>query len=150
MFDETKVLAALAAEDVLYAETFEEETASTHDPARIGEDRETGKRRGQRRGVEGDKALADLLCLHQLPGRGPFGRPRERACPAPRRRRAGRGAGRGVSSWRATRFSSWSRRATWTVQKKLDLVRSVETAARKMEDRIRQVKVVYRDAQPAC
>jgi TldD protein len=145
MFDEAKVLACLAAGDVLYAETFEEETASTQ--IQLESEKVEKLEKGVDSGVglrairpwqtffastnsREEGHLVDLAkeLVRTLPDAGSPGRAGE--------------AGFRLASYP---FLITVPPGDVEVQKKLGLVRSVENAARKMEKRIRQVRVLYRD-----
>ena len=114
MFDETKVLAALSAGDVLYAETFEEETASTQIQL------ESEKIEKLEKGVDSGVGLRVIR-----PWQTFFASTNSREeshfvdlskeLVRPRQGASGPGGVQaGSSTRRVTRFSSRSRRATWT------------------------------------
>ena len=128
MFDETKVLAALAAGDVLYAETFEEETASTL--IQLESEKVEKLEKGVDSGV-GLRAIRPWQTFFASTNSREEGhlvdlaKELVRTLPA-RARRAGQG--RQTFNWRATRFSSWSRPAMWRCRR--SLVSSAPSRAR--------------------
>jgi TldD protein len=143
MFDETKVLRAMLTGNTLYAETFEEETAYTL--IQLESERIEKLERGVDSGVglriirpwqtyfasTNSKDEAHLVALAKdLAGSA-----------------ASRADGAKAGVLREARYPFAVERPAHDVEmaKKLALVKSVESAARKMEKRVRQVKVVYRD-----
>ncbi len=146
MFDETKVLAALATGDVLYAETFEEETASTQILL------ESEKIEKLEKGVDSGVGLRVIR-----PWQTFFASTNSREeghlvdlAKELVRNTAGEGAPGAVREGRlqaaAYPFVITVQPGDVAIREKLDLLRSISQAARKMERRITQVKVVYRDA----
>jgi TldD protein len=144
MFDETKVLKALLTDKALYAETFAEETDYTL--IQLESERIEKLEKGLDSGVglrvirpwqtyfasTNSRDEDHLIALaKELSGA---------AGPIQDRLKAG--------ALQRARYPFSVIRAPGDVEteRKLALVRSVESAARKMEKRIKQVKVVYRDA----
>ena len=143
MFDEMKVLAALTGKGALYAECFEEETASTLIQLESERIEKLEKTRDSGVGLrmirpwqtffastnsrEEDHLKALAKELAQSAGE-PAGQVRQ-------------------GDLRLARYPFLIMVPPEGVdmQKKLDLVRSVEASARRMERRIKQVKVLYRD-----
>lgn len=144
MFDETRVLKALLTGKALYAETFEEETAYTL--IQLESERIEKLEKGFDSGVglriirpwqtcfasTNSKEEDHLVALAgELAGSAGSGTDRVEA-----------------GALREARYPFRVELPARDVdmERKLALVKSVESAARKMEKRIRQVKVVYRDA----
>ncbi len=144
MFDETKVLKALLTDGVLYAETFAEETAYTliqSESERI-EKFEKGLDSGVGMRIirpwqtyfasTNSKDEGHLIALaKELTGAASTNTDRMKA---------------GALRQAFYPFSIVRAPGDVEMERKLALVRSVESAARKMEKRIKQVKVVYKDA----
>ena len=148
MFDETKVLAALTAGGRALRGDVRGRAASTLIQVESERIEKLEKGVGFRRRPARHQSLADLFCLHQFARGGP---PASSLAMSLRRAtRPGRQGGRAASERKgpATRSSITAPPNDVDMrQRKIDLVRSVEAAARKMEKRIRQVKVMYRDAR---
>ncbi len=142
MFDETKVLSALKAEDVLYAETFEEETASTQ--IQLESEKIEKLEKGVDSGV-GLRAIKPWQTFFASTNSRDEGRLVDLAKELVRTS-AGNGVAGGQFQLARYPFAIAVPPYDVEVQKKLELVRSVESTARKLEKRIRQVKVAYRDA----
>ncbi len=145
MFDEAKVLAGLAAGDVLYAETFEEETASTL--IQLESEKVEKLEKGVDSGV-GLRAIRPWQTFFASTNSREEGHLVDLAKELVRTLPAAGSPGRaGEADFQLARypFLIMVPPGDVEVQKKLGLVRSVESAARKMEKRIRQVKVLYRD-----
>jgi TldD protein len=145
MFDEAKVLAGLAAGDVLYAETFEEETASTQ--IQLESEKVEKLEKGVDSGV-GLRAIRPWQTFFASTNSREEGHLVDLAKELVRTLPAAGSPGRaGEADFQLARypFLIMVPPGDVEVQKKLGLVRSVENAARKMEKRIRQVKVLYRD-----
>ncbi len=144
MFDETKVLAALTAGGALYGETFEEETASTLIQV------ESEKIEKLEKGVDSGVGLRVII-----PWQTFFAstNSREEGHLLQLSHELSKGAqgsgGAAASERKGPRYPFMITAPPDDVDMrlKIDLVRSVEAAARKMEKRIRQVKVMYRDAR---
>ena len=143
MFDETKVLKALSTGNALYAETFAEETAYTL--IQLESERIEKLEKGLDSGVglriikpwqtyfasTNSKEEAHLIGLaKELAGAAALN-----------------GDQLKTSALQRARYPFLVQQMPGDVDltRKLALVRSVESAARKMEKRIKQVKVVYRD-----
>jgi TldD protein len=144
MFDEMKVLAALLAGGALYAESFAEETASTliqlesERIEKLEKTRDTGVGLRVIRPWQTFFASTNSREEDHL-----IGLAKELV------RNAGEPAGQvKQGDLRLARYPFLIMVPPEDVdmQKKLDLVRFVETSARRMERRIRQVKVLYRDS----
>ena len=147
MFDEAKVLAGLAAGDVLYAETFEEETASTQIQLESEKVEKLEKGVDSGVGLRAIRPWQTFFASTNLREEGhlvDLAKELVRTQPA-----AGPSGWVGGADFQLARypFLIMVPPGDVEVQKKLGLVRSVENAARKMEKRIRQVKVLYRDAR---
>jgi TldD protein len=144
MFDETKVLAALTAGGGIYGETFEEETASTLIQV------ESEKIEKLEKGVDSGVALRVIVPWQTFFG-STNSREEDRLIDIARElSRGGPGANGAAAGERVMPrypFIIMARPDEVDLRKKIDLVRRVESVARKMEKRIRQVKVLYRDAR---
>ena len=144
MFDETKVLAALTAGGGLYGETFEEETASTLIQV------ESEKIEKLEKGVDSGVGLRIIVPWQTFFGSTNSreeGRLIDIARELARGASGANGAGAGERVPPRYPFIIVARPDEVDLREKLDLVRRVESTARKMEKRIRQVKVLYRDAR---
>jgi TldD protein len=144
MFDETKVLAALTAGGGIYGETFEEETASTLIQV------ESEKIEKLEKGVDSGVALRVIVPWQTFFG-STNSREEDRLIDIARElSRGGPGTNGAAAGERVPPrypFIITARPDEVDLREKIDLVRRVESAARKMEKRIRQVKVLYRDAR---
>ena len=142
MFDETKVLKALLSEKALYAETFAEETAYTL--IQLESERIEKLEKGLDSGV-GLRVIRPWQTYFASTNAKD-----EDHLIALAKELAGRAGSQDQVKAGALQKARYPFRIegpadTVEMERKLALVRSVETAARKMEKRIRQVKVMYRD-----
>jgi TldD protein len=144
MFDETRVLEALMSGGGLYGETFSEETASTLIQM------ESEKIEKLEKGVDSGVGLRVIKPWQTFFGSTNSKEEAHLVDLAAELSRGGPGQG-GMSGGSPARgrydFLIMEPPDEADVRRKLDLVRSVEAAARKMEKRIKQVKVLYRDAR---
>ena len=144
MFNETKVLAALTAGGALYGETFEEETASTLIQV------ESEKIEKLEKGVDSGVALRVIIpwqTFFASTNSHEEGRLIDLARELARGGPGTNGAPAGERVPPRYPFIIAARPDEVEVRQKLGLARRVESSARKMEKRIRQVKVLYRDAR---
>ena len=145
MFDETKVLAALSAGDVLYAETFEEETASTQIQL------ESEKIEKLEKGVDSGVGLRVIRPWQTFFASTNSREESHLVDLSKELVRTAQGAsgpgGVQAGSLHTARYPFLIAVPPGDVDthEKLDVVRSIGDMARKMEKRITQVKVFYRD-----
>ena len=145
MFDETKVLAALSAGDVLYAETFEEETASTQIQL------ESEKIEKLEKGVDSGVGLRVIRPWQTFFASTNSREESHLVDLSKELVRTAQGAsgpgGVQAGSLHTARYPFLIMVPPGDVDthEKLDVVRSIGDMARKMEKRITQVKVLYRD-----
>jgi TldD protein len=142
MFDETKVLAALTAGDALYAETYEEESGSTH--ILLESERIEKLERGVDSGV-GLRVIRPWQTLFASTNSREEAHLVDLARAIVRQDGGGRQAAALPGIPAAYPFAIGEPAGGIDMRRKLDLVRRVEQTARRIEKRIKQVKVLYRD-----
>jgi TldD protein len=143
MFDQAKVLGALHGQNVLYAEIFDEETAYTL--IQLESEKVEKLEKGLDKGV-GLRIIRPWQTFFASTNSKEEGRLLDLARDLASQSALNEGRTEAIELRRAVYpFSIEKAPRDVATERKLALVRSIESAARRMEKRIKQVRVVYRD-----